>query len=217
MPLKGYGVLKARPVERRLATAEDTHYHIMAVDGANRYRLAVSVRSQLAPSELQYLIAPRFRHSITAHLEHLAAGWHPLAARPAGLALDYLRASLLDIAAMTPLPFDAPGSDNDLNEKIDGYLQRALADPAAWLFAFGEPWGPERSPDRIFGFAPRRGVHNLHMNQGNVGRFIPDDGVWQDGALLFCFPDELQWSAIFLKFQSQAIRTDDRTGHALPR
>jgi hypothetical protein len=54
------------------------------------------------------------------------------------------------------------------------------------------------------------------MNQGNSGRFVGDDGVWQDGALLFHFPDQNQWVAIFLAFQSQAWHTDDTTGHSLP-
>jgi hypothetical protein len=51
------------------------------------------------------------------------------------------------------------------------------------------------------------------MNQGNVGRFTSDDGVWQDGGLIVHFPTQDQWMAIFLKFQSQAWHTDDVTGH----
>ena len=43
-----------------------------------------------------------------------------------------------------------------------------------------------------------------------------DDGVWQDGGLLFHFPDTNQWVAVFLAFQSQSWHTDDPTGHALP-
>ena len=54
------------------------------------------------------------------------------------------------------------------------------------------------------------------MNQGNVGKFISDDGVWQDGGLLFHFPERDQWVGIFLAFQSQAWHTDDRTGHTIP-
>jgi hypothetical protein len=54
------------------------------------------------------------------------------------------------------------------------------------------------------------------MNQGNVGRFAQDDGVYQDGGLLLHFPSSQQWVAIFLAFQSQAWHTDDRTGHATP-
>jgi hypothetical protein len=57
------------------------------------------------------------------------------------------------------------------------------------------------------------------MNQGNVGQFAHDNGVWQDGALLIQFsaadgvPE--QWVGVFLAFQSQAWHTDDLTGHAI--
>lgn len=215
MPLKSYGVLKARPVDRRLCANNASHYQILALGAENYHRVAVNVKSALAPSELEYWIAPHFTHPITTRLENLAAGWHPVLARPGGLALDYLRADLLSLADLTPLQFAAPGLDNDLNEKIDAYVQRALASSDAWLFAFGEPWGPERKRDPIFGFAPGRGVHDLHMNQGNVSAFVQDDGVWQDGGLLFWFPGQRRWVALFLKFQSQAVRTDALTGHAL--
>jgi hypothetical protein len=53
------------------------------------------------------------------------------------------------------------------------------------------------------------------MNQGNHPQFAHDDGVWQDGALFFCFPSTEQWVAVFLAFQSQAWHTDDDTGHAI--
>ena len=39
---------------------------------------------------------------------------------------------------MIPLPFDVPGADNDLNEKIDKYVQRAMSDESAHIYAFGE-------------------------------------------------------------------------------
>jgi hypothetical protein len=45
---------------------------------------------------------------------------------------------------------------------------------------------------------------------------VEDDGVWQDGGLLFEFPAQNQWVAVFLKFQSQTWHTDDGTGHQLP-
>jgi len=53
------------------------------------------------------------------------------------------------------------------------------------------------------------------MNQGNFPRFRADDGVWQDGCLMFHLPKESEWRAIFLAFQSQSFKTDDKTGHAL--
>ena len=110
-----------------------------------------------------------------------------------------------------------PGPDNDLNEKLALYVRRAIADPDATVFAFGERWPTEETvPDKVFGFLPGQGVHDIHMNQSNVGRFVSDDGVWQDGALLLHFPGAAeQWVAIFLKFQSQGWHTDDATGHKI--
>jgi hypothetical protein len=103
-----------------------------------------------------------------------------------------------------------------LNEKIDRVMQRAMADENSVVYAFGERWGPEpHKKDKYFGFLPGNGIHNIHMNQSNVGRFVTDDGVWQDGGLLVNFPDSNRWIAIFLKFQSQGWHTDDNTGHKI--
>ena len=43
--------------------------------------------------------------------------------------------------------------------------------------------------------------------------FADQDGVFQDGGVLIHLPATQQWVGIFLKFQSQAWHTDDRTGH----
>jgi Uncharacterized conserved protein (DUF2278) len=96
-------------------------------------------------------------------------------------------------------------------------VERAAADPAARIYAFGQRWGPEASiRDKVFGFLPGNGVHDIHMNLGNSQQFRGDDGVWQDGGLLLRYPTQDQWVAIFLAVQSQAWHTDDRTGHAIP-
>jgi len=82
---------------------------------------------------------------------------------------------------MRPLPFNLPGLDNDLNEKIDSVMQRAVADEEAVVYAFGERWGPENNKkDKYFGFLPGNGIHDIHMNQGNSGNFVGDDGCPRD-------------------------------------
>jgi hypothetical protein len=118
------------------------------------------------------------------------------------------------------MPATQPGPDNDLADLLAHYVDRAVADPTARLHAFGQRWGPEQGvPDKIFGFAPGNGIHDIHMNQGNVGAYTRDDGVFQDGGLLLEFPGTAggspQWVAIFLAFQSQSWHTDDATGHSL--
>ncbi len=186
------------------------------IDETTDYRIAVNVMSKLSPSELEYLLESQLQHPVLAGLEALQPGWHQLEGKPGKLAIDFIRSNLFDPRRMKPLAFNIPGPDNDLNEKLDHYIQRALADEDSFCYAFGERWGPEAGKkDKIFGFTPGNGVHDIHMNQGNDASFKQDDGVYQDGALILQFPVQNQWIGIFLKFQSQTWHTDDQTGHRL--
>lgn len=46
MALKNYGVLKGRPIARRLGSGSSPHYQIHVVDEAGtNYRIAVNVKS----------------------------------------------------------------------------------------------------------------------------------------------------------------------------
>jgi uncharacterized protein YukJ len=215
MPLKSYGVLVGRAVERRREGATDTPHYQVRLDGAGAsFRIAVNVQSQESPSELLYVVNDDLRHPVTAAVADLLPGWHPLPSQPAGPSLDFIRGNLFSRTAMRSLPPDVAGPDNDLADVLDHYVQRAIGDPAARVYAFGERWGPENGArDKVFGFQPGNGVHDIHMNQGNSARFRGDDGVWQDGGLLIRLGD--RWIGIFLAFQSQAWHTDDVTGHAI--
>src|SRR6478672_2730929 len=161
MALERYGVLVARAVERRREGAAQTpHFQIHAVDAAGgHHRIAVNVRSQQSPSELLYLLDPDLRHPVTAALSALAPGWSDVASQPGGASLDYIRADLFDPAQMRPLPPDVAGPDNDLADLLERYVARAIADPDATLYAFGQRWGPEAQADEVFGFSPGGGVH----------------------------------------------------------
>jgi uncharacterized protein YukJ len=216
MPLRSYGVLKGKAIEVRIGAGQSPHYQVRLIDDTTDYRIAVNVKSQLPPSDVEYIVIERFQHPITAILEPLPRGFQRLQSGPGSGALDFIRGNLFDRAEMRPLPFSVPGFDNDLNEKIDRVMQRAMADEASLVYAFGERWGPESGvKDKYFGFLPGNGIHDIHMNQGNTGSFVGDDGVYQDGGLLVHFPDQQEWTAVFLKFQSQAWHTDDRTGHRI--
>ena len=218
MGLDDYGVLAARALDTRREDGTDTpHYQLhLADEGGEHWRVAVNVESQQAPSELLYLVEEDFRHPVTALLDGLASGWHELAPGADGPHLDYIRGNLFDRARMRLLPPAVAGPDNDLADLLDGWLQRAVGDAAATLYAFGQRFGPEPGVvDKVFGFDPANGVHDIHMNQGNAGRFAQDDGVRQDGALLVHFGQQARWVAIFLAFQSQSFHTDDKTGHSL--
>ena len=216
MALKNYGILKGRPIDRRLGFGASPHYQVHLVDDDDDYRIAVNVKSKKSPSELLYLIVENYVHPLLNDLPNLPVGFTNIPRRPGGMAMDYIRANLFNPDLMVPLPFDVPGPDNDLNEKIDYHVQRALAEEDAMVFAFGERWGPEPNRrDKYFGFKPGNGIHDIHMNQGSVEPFKKYNGVWQDGGLLIHLPSEDRWVAIFLAFQSQCWHTEDDTGHCL--
>ena len=214
--LTGYGVLKGRPLHGVPGRGDNPHYQIHVVDDTTEYRIAVNVKSQESPSEVEYLVDEDFHHPITDALLARASGFAALPSRPDSGALDFIRGNLFDRMKMRPLPMNVPGPDNDLNEAVDRHVQAAIQEENAFVCAFGQRWGPEPATrDKIFGFLPGNGIHDIHMNQGNSSRFVNDDGVWQDGGLLFYFPSVTRWVAIFLKFQSQAWHTDDASGHAI--
>jgi uncharacterized protein YukJ len=217
VPLKSYGVLSGAVTGARREGRTDTpHYQIEIADDAGiHYRVAVNVESQQSPSELLYRVVEDFRHPITDALP-TASGWTPLPPAPGGANLDFIRANLFDPTTMRLLPPDVSGPDNDLADLLDHYVFRATNAQDVRLYAFGERWGPEQGVrDKVFGFLPGNGVHDVHMNQGNSAAFRRDDGVWQDGGLLLHFGAEARWVGIFLAFQSQAWHTDDSTGHTI--
>jgi uncharacterized protein YukJ len=217
MTLAGYGVLAGSAVGSRAEEGSDSpHFQVHVEAAGTEFRVAVNVLSQQSPSELLYLADEAFDHPILEALPGLGEGFTELASAPGGTALDFIRGNLFDPTQMKPVPATAPGPDNDLADKLDHFVGRAVGDATARVYAFGQRWGPEQGkPDATFGFSPGNGVHDIHMNQGNTGRFREDDGVWQDGALVLHYPSANQWVGIFLAFQSQAWHTDDHTGHAL--
>jgi len=218
MPLRSYGVLVGQVrASRAEGDTDSPHFQIHVRGGDTDFRVAVNVLSAASPSELLYLADEHVTHPLLAQLPALPDGFSTVPSSAGGIALDFIRGNLFDRTALQVMPATAPGPDNDLADRLAHFVDRAAADPDARLYAFGERWGPEDGvPDKIFGFSPGNGVHDIHMNQGNDGRFTHDDGVWQDGGLLLHFPATEQWVAIFLAFQSQKWHTDDTTGHTLP-
>ena len=129
MPLKTYGVLRGRVVDHRIGTAANAHFQLHVVDAAGTdFRVAINVKSDLAPSELEFLVDSDFRHPILPDVAALASGWTALERRAGGVALDFIRGNLFDRERLRTLPFDVPGPDNDLNEKLALYVRRAIAD-----------------------------------------------------------------------------------------
>jgi uncharacterized protein YukJ len=216
MSLQKYGVLKGKAIETKKGTGNTPHFQVLISDDKLLYRLAINVESQEPPSDVLYFVDENFQHPIKDLLQPLPKGYSKLESKPGGLALDFIRGNLFDTTLMKPLPHDLPGENNDLNELVQKYMDKAISIESSEIYAFGERWGPEEERDKFFGFTPGNGIHDIHMNQGSSAAFAKYDGVWQDGGVIIHLPDDNKWIAIFLAFQSQCFHTDDVQGHRIP-
>lgn len=203
MPLQKYGVWVAYPIsyeaERASDDSESPHISLYFDDTAHvekgRYRAAINVKSITTESRLVYWFDRNFRKPIVDHLQSLDIGFHVLPPEKKQ-GLDYIRGNLMAFSHGTLVRHDVEGKNNDIIDYMSPILDHAIAKEAR-IFLFGEPFP--------------RGIHDVHMNQGNEGRFKKDNGVWQDGGIILEFPDG-HFEAIFLAFAVQKIHTDDETG-----
>ena len=208
-----YGVLVGSVVDGRLKPeGQSPHYEIW-VRGDGDFRVAVNVQS-VDGSEVLVHYDPAFSASTKLDLSALAAGskgFRPLATGPGGEGLDYLRDGLFDPSAMEAIPDQGAGVS--LQNLLDAQIERAKADQGAVAIVLGE-FFQDGNADQTFGFSPERGIHDVHMMQGNGGAFADDDRVDGDGALFIRFTGG-ETVALFTRFESQATRTDDTTGAPL--
>ena len=217
MPLKNYGVLKGRAFDRIKATAQNEHFQILINRNNNPHRIAINTKSSLEPSQVLYHAVDNFTHEILDAISQadLPLGFTTIPSRAGTLALDFVRRNLFDAKLMVPLPSRGPADNDDLNDRLDFFVQQAIQDPSASVYAFGEHWpadGVPQGPDKYFPeITHSTGIHDIHMNQGNPpGRFYGDNGIWQDGGLLFHYASRNRWAAVFTAFQSQSFHTDER-------
>lgn len=214
MPIKGYGVFKGKAIDMINGQGSNPHFQVKVSDD-DLFRIAINVKSQEEPSTVLFYADDDFKHPILKDLVNLPSGFKELKSRPGGMALDFIRGNLFDVTKMKLLPHNVHGLDNDLNEFLQKYVLKAISMENSEIYAFGQRWGPENKRDQYFGFKPGNGIHDIHMNQGNSENWKSDDGVWQDGGIIFHYPDEKKWVAVFLAFQSQYFHTDDITGNAI--
>ncbi|PJY99309.1 MULTISPECIES: YukJ family protein [Bacillus] len=210
MAVQQYGVLKGIVLDMKRETDDDSpHFQVKVLGEENTYyRCAINVMSSSEESEVLYVADDQFNSSTITTLPNMPYGYARITEANREIALDYVRGHLFDSREMKPLRHEITGPDNDLNDFIETYMKKALVEKAP-VYLFGSKFGPEQTADKIFGFTPTNGMHNIHMNQGNAmdSRWKKDNGSWHDGGILIQFAD--QWAAVFLAFLSQSWCTDE--------
>ncbi|KAL3483405.1 hypothetical protein BJX62DRAFT_244935 [Aspergillus germanicus] len=231
MPVRDYGVWKGIPVlydfEDHYEDPESPHLSLYYHDNPNKepefdrghrrrfrghppnrstpmeipglFRAAINIKSIDVDSRLAYWVDHDMGdHPIVQRLKNLDFGFHSIGFNSRGL--DFLRGGLFHTQSGRVLPHDIPGQNNDIIDVLGPEVKKAI-DEQANIYLFGSM------------FNTRNGIHNVHMNQGNIQRFERDDGVFRDGGLLIEYEDH--WTGVFIAFASQAIHTNNVTGHRI--
>lgn len=207
MPLTRYALIVGSP-ERYVAERSDDispHFTVDVQAGRYNWRAAINVKNRRWPSQVATARVANFHHNICARVLPLKDGLYPIRYYPKHrnpsrtLALDYVRDGLFDYQHLTPIPAHKPGPNNDIMDQLaQDVINTRQANGR--MFVWGEPYNNRG----------RRGIHNIHQNQGNTNRYSSQNGVDQDGAVMFW--DGLKMTAYFIAFQSQTFRTIDGTG-----
>jgi uncharacterized protein YukJ len=232
MPLQRMCVIKGRPISTVEAGEPTPHFQILLNACGVSFRIAVNARS-FDGSAVQYLRKDITGTELVKNMKQYIKRdgiytYEELLKRtkdPCVLLPDYLRSGLLGVSDIfKDVAYSIPGENNDLNEFYNEFIEPLKAYGKSRLYAFGQVWGPDTSADEYFGFLPGAGIHDIHMNQGNpiTGNHEKDNGVHQDGMLIVEYPEKKsadkvvqveKWEALFLKFSSQAMCTDDNSGN----
>ncbi|WP_327167297.1 DUF2278 family protein [Streptomyces subrutilus] len=217
MPLDAYGVLSGT-LHRHFRDQPDArgHWHHvnLEVDApGGRHRCAVDVDGSRPGTAVQWKVF-RLAPSILEPVPALGEGYHELSTSSGSGALDHLRhPALVDrpgflFVRRPPAPVRrfldrikpprpwVSGSHLDATAALESLLV-----PGRQAMVFGEP------------SAEGPGMRNVHQNQGDPvdSPWWPENGVWQDGAVLTRRPDG--WYDVFLsRFTGQAEHTDE-AGH----
>ena len=205
-----YGVLRARPDRAKREDGERSpHLQIRAVDETGQpWRVAVNVQSSDGSDVVFWVVDPLVGHPVLGSLANTASGFTRTAPNSAA-SLDFVKAPLFDWKLGRVLPPTGSASADDLQDLLTLYLDQCKAADGE-LFAFGAKFDRNlhKPIDTEFGNNDGlHGIHDIHLNQGNVGAYADDNGAFHDGGLLLAFPDRVM--GVFLAFQTQRIPTDD--------
>jgi uncharacterized protein YukJ len=211
-----YGVLRGRPDRyKREDNVSSPHLQVRILEnGGQPWRIAMNVQSNTGSDVAFWVVDPLVGHPLLASLSVQPSGFR-VAAPNVDHALDYVKAPLFDWKLGRVLPPSGNASSDDLQDLLSLYLDQCK-NAGGEVFAFGAKFDQNlhKPIDAEFGNTDGlHGIHDIHLNQGNVGAHAGDNGVFHDGGLVLAFPD--RYLGLFLGFQTQRIPTD-AAGNAAP-
>lgn len=214
MPLSNeYGVVIGS-VNRHFINPPDSQgrwpqYHIIVNTPAGKYECVINLKSRTA-IKIQYKHYEDLNRKKFLTLLERSNGFYPLASHPESGALDVIRHKHINNSifywllpkwirekffSINKCKYWEPENGNNVIE-----IMKSCMVGVTRVYIFGEP------------YETGLGIHNVHMNQGDpmTGSFAKENGIWQDGGIMFEYETPHPRLAILLtKFQTQSLQTDE--------
>jgi uncharacterized protein YukJ len=194
--IPNYGVVVGHiTADDIVVTSGGPHAHVPITAAGQNLVAAVNVESNtpapgktgLEASEVLFYIHENYVPENATALQALSEGVHHLQGAANGVAIDMdLMPWLVTKQQMTLLPLGA-STPTILHTQLGVVLDKAIQSNAK-VYIFGQLYAG--------------GVHDVHKNNGNLGRFSGDNGSYQDGAIFIEWADGT-WTTICIAFQTQ--------------
>ncbi|MFP4016158.1 MAG: DUF2278 family protein [Halanaerobiales bacterium] len=201
-----YGVIIGRVKRLEADPAEEKTPHYMVIVEVNEqeeYRVAINCKSNSKDkSQVMYHINDNIETEICRYLKKMGMGFSEIDYHRninANIAVDYIRRELINPEDMKVVPYDIDG-EKDLKGYLDYYLKGAVQNDQIIVYAFGTYYEDSTG----------KGLHNIHMNQGNRDKHFDENQIYRDGCLFIHNMQEDRWTACFLAFQSQSWHTGEK-------
>ncbi|ELL44829.1 DUF2278 family protein [Spiroplasma melliferum] len=198
-----YSFLKGNLTNNGTRNSTNPHYNLTITDqNGENYQININVRSRIAPYDVEYFIKENINHPIVNRCFKLANQMYvDLETGIDGYCIDYLRGNFFDYNYKTVLPFVKDDQVSELETIFNKIVTPALNNSKYKIGVWGMSYGNNDGT---------KGIHDIHMNQGNDTRFKSENGIWQDGAFaIYHEENKLVEHMIFIMFQSQCTNTDD--------
>ena len=110
MPLKNYKLLVGKAKGIKLDDDSSPHVEVLIKSQNHYYRIAVNVRSNVAPHDLLYLKKQNYRNALTNKLDEIGEGIIDIRKDRPDLAVDYQKNNEFEKRDMEIVPFKAEGA-----------------------------------------------------------------------------------------------------------
>lgn len=210
--LANYSYLKgivSQDLEDRTKHTE-THHNLIVQANKLEYQVNIDIQSD-SRANVKLFYIDQFGNELLTNLDKLGdEGLFSLDQLTHASRLDYLRSGIFQIDY---LKNTLAKSWQEISSLLDMHIIRGTK-----ICILGESYDDTETRAVVpYGLQlkqqhsqlPPRGIHNIHLNQGNYNPHSKDNGIYQDGAIFIETPNNI-FKAFFFMFDGQSLNTDDR-------